>query len=71
MRVDAVGTDASTGGIKITDGKASPKAPLTPNQKIVYPELKVYGGTVVGKGKPHFLGGTPIPPTEVDIIRMP
>ena len=71
VRVDAVGTDASTGGIKITDGKASPKAPLTPNQKIVYPELKVYGGTVVGKGKPHFLGGTPIPPTEVDIIRMP
>ena len=71
MRVDAVGTDPSTGGIKIADGKASPNAPFTPNQKIVYPELKVCGGTVVRQGKPNSVGGTLIPPTEVEIIRMP
>ena len=55
--------------MRLTDGKASATAPLTPNQAIVYPELEVHGGTVVGNGKPPYLGGTVIPPTKVDVIR--
>jgi filamentous hemagglutinin len=69
VRVDAIGTDTTTGGIKLTDGKASATAPLTPNQEVVYPELEIHGGTVVGKGKPPYGAGTRIPPTAVDIIR--
>ena len=70
VRLDAVGTDGS-GAIRLTDGKASPTAPHTPNQTVVYPELEVHGGTVVGKGKGAYPGGTVIPPTKVDIIRKP
>ena len=71
VRADAVGTDKTTGKIRVTDAKASPTAPLTPNQTVVYPELEVYGGTVVGEGKSPYTGGTQIPPTKVDIIRKP
>jgi hypothetical protein len=35
------------------------------------PELEKYGGTVAGKGKPPYVGGTQIPPTHVDVIRKP
>jgi filamentous hemagglutinin len=69
VRLDAVGTENETGGIKLSDGKASDTAGLTPNQKIVYPELETHGGVVRGKGKPPYTGGTKIPPTKVDIIR--
>jgi len=69
VRLDAVGTDSIEGSVRLTDGKASATAPLTPNQAIVYPELEVHGGTVVGNGKPPYLGGTVIPPTKVDVIR--
>ena len=71
VRMDAVGTDIQSGLFGLTDGKASMTAPLTPNQFIVYPELNVFGGTVVGKGKSPYVGGTVIPPTQVDIIRKP
>jgi filamentous hemagglutinin len=71
VRLDAIGTDMLTGLFRLTDSKASLAAPLTPNQIIVYPELEVFGGTVVGKGKPPYVGGTVIPPTKVDIIRKP
>lgn len=71
VRVDAMGKDLKTGEIRLTDGKASPTAPHTPNQKVVYPELETHGGMVVGKGKPPYSGGTLIPPTKVDIIRKP
>lgn len=71
MRLDALGTDTATSDIKLTDGKASATAPLTPNQTVVYPELEVSGGVVVGKGKPPYVGGTQIPPTKVDVIRKP
>jgi hypothetical protein len=54
----------------LTDGKASPTAPHTPNQTVIYPELEVHGGAVVGKGKGAYPGGTVIPPTK-DIIRKP
>jgi hypothetical protein len=69
VRLDAVGKEKVTDDIKLTDGKASDTAGLTPNQKVVYPELERHGGTVVGKGKPPYDGGTKIPPTKVDIIR--
>lgn len=69
VKVDAVGTDTISGEIKLTEGKASATAPLTPNQTIVYPELAVHGGTVVGKGKPPYSGGTQVPPTKVDVLR--
>jgi hypothetical protein len=49
--------------------KASSTAPFTPNQTVVYPELELYGGTVVGRGKAPYIGGTNIPPTVVDVIR--
>jgi hypothetical protein len=71
VRLDALGKDLSTGSTKLSDMKASQTAPFTPNQTIVYPELGVYGGVVVGKGKPPYIGGTQIPPSVVDIIRKP
>ena len=72
VRVDAIGTENSSGGvIRLTDGKASQTAPFTPNQTIVYPELGQYGGVVAGQGKGIYPGGTVIPPTQVDVIRKP
>ncbi|QJP13732.1 hypothetical protein G3545_08715 [Starkeya sp. ORNL1] len=69
VRLDAVGRDAATGKIKLTEMKASSTARLTYNQRRVYPELEAYGGVVVGKGKAPYVGGTIIPPTAVNIIR--
>jgi hypothetical protein len=69
VRLDALGTDVSSGLLKMTDGKGSATAPLTPNQVTVYPELELFGGTVVGNGKSPYIGGTSIPPAPVDIIR--
>jgi hypothetical protein len=71
VRLDAVGKDATTGKIKLTDAKASESAPLTKNQGPGYPAIEKNGGTVVGEGKPPYTGGTEIPPTKVDIIRKP
>jgi len=69
VRLDALGKENGTGATKLTDGKASDTAGLTPNQKVVYPELEIDGGVVVGKGKPPYIGGTQVPPTKVDILR--
>jgi len=71
VRLDAVGTDKSTGDVKLTDAKASATAPLTANQQVGYPEIATHGGTVVGKGKPPYTGGTQIPPTTVDVVKKP
>ena len=71
VRLDAIGTDVSSGALKLSDMKASQTAPLTSNQKAVYPELQQYGGTIVGQGKAPYVGGMSIPPTAVDIIRKP
>jgi filamentous hemagglutinin len=71
VRLDAVGKDRTTGEIVLSDMKASETAPLTRNQTIVYPELERHGGTVVGKGKAPYVGGTQIPPTKVAIMRKP
>jgi hypothetical protein len=69
VRLDALGEDIATGSTRLSDMKASKIAPFTRNQTIAYPELEVYGGVIVGKGKAPYLGGTKISPTVVDIIR--
>ena len=68
-RLDFVSKNKKTGQTKLTEAKSSQKAPLTKNQKKAFPEIAKDGGTVVGKGKGQFPGGTKIPPTKVDIIR--
>lgn len=67
-KVDIASKDPS-GKIKLTEAKSSQSAPLTKNQKSAFPSIEQKGGTVMGKGKPGFEGGTKIPPTKVDIIR--
>lgn len=67
-RVDIVSKDKD-GNIKCTECKSSETAPLTKNQKQAFPEIEESGGTVVGKGKPEYPGGTEIPPTKVDVVR--
>jgi len=67
-RVDVISNDKS-GKVKLTEAKSSQTAPLTKNQKSAFPSIEQKGGTVVGKGKPGFEGGTEIPPTKVDIVR--
>jgi hypothetical protein len=70
-RLDFLTLDPTTGEIGCIECKASPTAPLTPNQTLGFPEIGVSGGTIVGAGKPGFPGGTQIPPTVVQIIRGP
>ena len=67
--LDALGEDMATGATRLSDMKASSTAPFTPNQTVVYPELELYGGVVVGRGKVPCVGGTNIPPTAVDVMR--
>ncbi|VVM89847.1 S-type pyocin domain-containing protein [Pseudomonas fluorescens] len=67
-RLDMIGRDKN-GDISCVECKASDTAPLTRNQKKAFPEIERSGGTIVGKGKPGFPGGTVIPPTRVDIVR--
>jgi hypothetical protein len=55
--------------IQPTEAKSTPTAPLTPKQEIAFSEIAESGATVVGKGKPPFVGGTEIPPVEVRIVR--
>jgi hypothetical protein len=63
------GTDKVTCEVKLTEAKSSQTAPLTKKQKVAHPEIEKSGGTVVGKGKPPFVGGTKIPPTKIDVER--
>lgn len=67
--LDVAGYDKATGQIKLSEAKSSASAPFTDPQKSTYPDIEEHGGTVVGKGKPPFVGGTDIPPTKVDIYR--
>jgi hypothetical protein len=62
-------TKDSSGNIFCVECKSSETAPLTPNQKIGYPEIENSGGVITGVGKPGFDGGTVIPPTKIDVIR--
>ncbi len=68
-RLDFLTRDPLTGEIGCIECKASLTAPLTENQNIAFPDIGQSGGTIVGKGKPDFPGGTQIPPTGVKIIR--
>ncbi|UUY07711.1 S-type pyocin domain-containing protein [Pseudomonas sp. J452] len=67
-RIDMVGREPD-GTISCVECKSSDTAPLTPNQKVAFPEIEESGAVVVGKGKPGFPGGTDIPPTKVDVVR--
>ena len=62
---------ATNGELGIFEAKSSATAPLTPNQKIAFPQIEQFGGTVKGNnGKSIGLpAGTQIPPTTVKIIR--
>lgn len=68
-RLDVVGTNNKTGKIELVEVKSSTTAPLTQNQKKAFPEIEKTGGTVVGKGKEPYTGGTHIPPTKVEVKR--
>lgn len=67
-RIDMMGRDTD-GEISCVECKSSETAPLTRNQKSAFPEIENTGGTIVGKGKPGFPGGTKIPPTRIEILR--
>lgn len=66
--MDVVSKD-SEGNVALREAKSSATAPLTGAQKAAHPEIAQTGGTVVGKGKPGFPGGTEIPPTQVQVVR--
>ena len=67
-RIDIISRDIE-GNVGCTECKSSGTAPLTKNQEAAFPEIAESGGTIVGKGKPGFPGGTTIPPTKVEIVR--
>jgi len=69
-RVDFISKDPQ-GKVALTEAKASQTAPLTKNQKLAHPSIEQSGGTIVGKGKPGYEGGTKIPPTKVNVVRKP
>lgn len=68
VRVDIMTKD-SNGNIFCIECKSSATAPLTPNQKIGYPEIEKHGGVISGAGKPGFESGTVIPPTKINVVR--
>jgi len=67
-RMDIVSRD-SFGNMCLFECKSSWTAPLTKNQSLAFPEIKQFGATILGQGKPGFPGGTIIPPTKVNILR--
>ena len=68
IRIDIIGRDLS-GNICLFECKSSLTAPLTKNQTLAFPEILKSGGTIVGKGKPGFPGGTVISPSSVNMLR--
>lgn len=68
VRLDMIGKDKIS-NITCIECKSSDTAPLTPNQKVGFPDLEKNGGTIIGDGKPGFEGGTKIPPTKVEVVR--
>ena len=72
VRVDMMSGSVQNGtavDLILTEAKSSDVAPFTPNQRLGYPYLAENGGHIVGKGKAPFIGGTGIPPTEINIAR--
>jgi filamentous hemagglutinin len=53
--MDVVSTNSS-GDVALTEAKSSASARLTPNQALAHPEIAETGATVVGRGKPPFIG---------------
>jgi hypothetical protein len=70
-RLDFVTRDPETGEMGCVECKASPSARFTPNQLSGFPEISKSGGTIVGKGKPGFPGGTKLPAKAVRVMRDP
>lgn len=70
-RLDFFTQDPLTGKVGCIECKASPTAPLSPNQILAFPEIGQTWGTIVGAGKPGFPGGMQLSPTAVQIIRGP
>jgi hypothetical protein len=68
-RVDLMTHNPITRVIECVECKASQTAPVRPNQAKAFREIEQSGGTIVGAGKPGFVGGTKIPPNPVKIIR--
>ena len=68
-RIDCVAKCSKTGDIELIEAKSSATARLTKNQKKGYPEIENTGGTIVGKGKAPYVGGTVIKPTKVKVVR--
>jgi len=69
-QLDVVSTNPA-GNIALKEAKSSATAPLTPAQAAAHPEIAQTGATVVGKGKPPFVRGTQIPPTQAQVVRPP
>jgi predicted helicase len=67
-RIDFVAKNEN-GDVVCFECKSSETAPLSKNQKKAFPEIEQTGGTVAGKGKPGYEGGTRIGPTKVNIVR--
>jgi RHS repeat-associated protein len=67
-RLDIAAKDAN-GGCRLIECKSSATAPLTKNQTKAFPEIEASGGTVVGKGKGSFAGGTQLTPQKIEVIR--
>jgi len=69
VEVDFASRNTVTGGIRLTEAKGSEKAGFTTNQRAGYPEIKKFGGTVIGTGSREFPSGIRIPPTPVRVVR--
>jgi LysM repeat protein len=71
IRADGLGTNPNTLTINLLEAKGSATAPLTKNQKLGFPLLQRYGGTIVGtKGGVNYPAGTVINQgTTVQILR--
>ena len=67
-QIDVVSTNPA-GNIVLQEAKSSATAGFTPNQVAAHPEISQTGATVVGKGKPPYVGGSQIPPTPVQVVR--
>jgi Tfp pilus assembly protein PilX len=71
IRADGLGRNPNTLSIDLLEAKASELAPLTKNQKLGFPLLQQYGGTIVGaKGGVNYPAGTLINQgTTVQVFR--
>jgi hypothetical protein len=67
---DLVARDANR-TLRFIDAKTGPNAPLTPNQRIGYPEIRTQGGVPRGANaaEAQLIPGKPLGPTPVDIHR--